>query len=54
MRQSERFPILAIDLPDEAAALEVANKIAQRTGRRIVVMNSDGELVGAETGVCPC
>jgi hypothetical protein len=47
MRQTKRFPLLVIDLPDEAAALQMSKKIAQRTGRRIVVRNGAGELVGS-------
>jgi hypothetical protein len=47
MSQTKSIPTLVLDLPDEAAALQVAKKIAQRTGRRIVVRNGAGELVGS-------
>jgi hypothetical protein len=47
MRQTKSIPTLVLDLPDDAAALQIAKKIAQRTGRRIVVTNSAGERVGS-------
>jgi hypothetical protein len=47
MRQTKSIPTLVLDLPDDAAALQIAKKIAQGTGRRIVVTNSAGERVGS-------
>jgi len=47
MSKTKRIPTFVIDIPDDAAALQIANEIAQRTGRRIVVTNSAGERVGS-------
>jgi hypothetical protein len=39
--------IFFLDLDNEDKALRVAQRIAEKTGREIVIRDSDGNLIGA-------
>ncbi|MDA9411835.1 hypothetical protein XH80_35160 [Bradyrhizobium sp. CCBAU 45384] len=43
---SGKGSVIILELVDEAAALRVARKIAEETGRRVTVRNADLLLIG--------
>ena len=41
-----QFPLIALDLADTKAALELAQRLAEQTGRIVTVRDAAGEIVG--------
>lgn len=40
------YRLISLDLDNASQALELAQKVAERTGRTVAVSNEDGEVLG--------
>ena len=45
--------MIALDFKDEEAAVGLARRLAEQTGRTVTVRNADGELLGTFRGAAP-
>jgi len=45
MAKKRKPPFLAVELPDEDAARELAKKLAKKTGHKVTVTDEDGREV---------
>jgi hypothetical protein len=45
-----RYGMIAIDLDNAEQALELARKIAERSGRTVTLSDADGEVLGVFEG----
>jgi hypothetical protein len=52
-KDMREFSMIALDLKDEEAAVGLARRLAEQTGRTVTVRNADGELLGTFRGAAP-